>query len=694
MTLSYNVQHSPNGAFASFTFGHFRTPGGMAQELGRPGSQNVYLGTRPVGERTASVFPFIENGKDARASFEVGAASSTDSALVRVIDETELSRRLEPARDLWQFGPLRVSVISPRRKLPDPQVASLDECREVYCPAVYVELSLDNLAGEGGIDGFFALEDAAWLALQDPSVSGFSRGGRLGMAWEPSPAVAPFLEFSLGEGLDQAGSRLFGLGRVAGVRLRANADARVSVVVALGFWHEGNATTGKRSVYAFQRWFSGLEDVLVSALGAYQSHVNHADELARELLSQALNDQQRFLYCQAVHSYFGSTSLLWLDDGPLWVVAEGEYVMMNTLDLTIDHAFFELRWGPWMQRTVLEFFAKNYAYTDQLIDHDDTNNLLPGGISFCHDHGVANQFSPSGHSAYELAGLDGTCFSFMSYEELLNYVLALALYVHETGAHDFAQRNSELIAKCSTSLLNRDHPEPALRRGVMGFDGARCGGGREITTYDSLDSSLGPARGNLYIAVKTWAAHVALSLLFRALEQGGASDAALLMADRSMATILAAFSAELGYLPASLDGVTKSAILPAIEPLVYVAELGLSALLAPTGRYGALVSLLRRHFEAVFRPGLCQFDDGGWKLSSTSGNSWLSKIALAQQVARTILKVEFTPEQALRHDRAHADWLRAGGGYWAASDQFLSGLAHGSRYYPRLVTTCLWLARA
>ena len=32
-----------------------------------------------------------------------------------------------------------------------------------------------------------------------------------------------------------------------------------------------------------------------------------------------------------------------------------------------------------------------------------------------------------------------------------------------------------------------------------------------------------------------------------------------------------------------------------------------------------------------------------------------------------------------------------GSGYWACSDQFVSGVAKGSRYYPRIITAALWL---
>ena len=37
------------------------------------------------------------------------------------------------------------------------------------------------------------------------------------------------------------------------------------------------------------------------------------------------------------------------------------------------------------------------------------------------------------------------------------------------------------------------------------------------------------------------------------------------------------------------------------------------------------------------QPGICIFPDGGWKLSSSSDNSWLSKVYLSQFVARKVL---------------------------------------------------------
>jgi hypothetical protein len=45
-------------------------------------------------------------------------------------------------------------------------------------------------------------------------------------------------------------------------------------------------------------------------------------------------------------------------------------------------------------------------------------------------------------------------------------------------------------------------------------------------------------------------------------------------------------------------------------------------------------------------------------------------------------------------DAAHVRWQTDGSGYWACSDQFVSGVAKGSRYYPRIITAALWLGES
>jgi len=43
-------------------------------------------------------------------------------------------------------------------------------------------------------------------------------------------------------------------------------------------------------------------------------------------------------------------------------------------------------------------------------------------------------------------------------------------------------------------------------------------------------------------------------------------------------------------------------------------------------------------------------------------------------------------------DAAHVKWMTEGeSAYWACSDQFIDGVARGSRYYPRIISACLWM---
>ncbi|MNP56810.1 Beta-xylosidase precursor [compost metagenome] len=119
--------------------------------------------------------------------------------------------------------------------------------------------------------------------------------------------------------------------------------------------------------------------------------------------------------------------------------------------------------------------------------------------------------------------------------------------------------------------------------------------------------------------------------------------------------------------------------------------MGLTEALDPEGRFGGYIRALDTHLTTVLTEGGCLFPDGGWKLSSTSNNSWLSKIYLCQFIARRILGREWG-EQGARADAAHAKWLTHEElSVWSWSDQIIAGEIAGSKYYPRGVTSILWL---
>lgn len=364
--------------------------------------------------------------------------------------------------------------------------------------------------------------------------------------------------------------------------------------------------------------------------------------------------------------------------------------MMNTFDLTVDMLFHEMRFNPWTVRNVLEQFVREYSYYDEVFDPREPDRPYPGGLAFTHDMGVENNFSPRGRSSYEVGGIDRACFSHMTCEQLVNWLCCAGVYCAGTGDRDFLLRHRGVLKDGFASLLNRDHPDPAKRDGIMAFESSRTDGGGEITTYDSLDHSLGQARANVYLAGKAWAACVALERLFGELGETGLAGEAAAQAGRTAATLAAAYREDLGFIPAVLEDGNTSAIIPAIEGLVFPKVMGLDAALAEDGPYGAYVSALRRHLEHILREGVCLYPDGGWKLSSSADNSWMSKICLCQFVARAVFGLAWGAA-GRRADAAHVRWQKEGSEAHACSDQFHSGVAKASLYYPRIVTNILWL---
>ncbi|MEM9882217.1 MAG: glycoside hydrolase family 52 protein [Planctomycetota bacterium] len=722
----FNVQHAPIGAFASFTLGQKGPKGGLGVQQGKPADEPVYVGLESREDANRfDALPFYDGQtaneaerfvSDSDASPELDDPMLGEVPGVRVVmfDDGRVARTLSLARDTWTAGDLTLRVISPVMPVPapPPEVAEPDHegLKFATCPAVLVELEVDNTGGDRPRRAFFGYSGgdpySELQAIRHPGgdpLTGLAQG-RLKGVFAADPAVRCGRAFAPGAILRPVrdiGDEVFGLGPVGLLYADAPPDARTTYRFAVCFYHHGVVTTGQDAVYFYTRYFENLESVARYALGRFDDYLAAADA-ADAVLDHAthLNDPQRFHLAHSVHGYYGSTQLLDLGtapplthDGrtPCWVVNEGEYRMMNTFDLTADMLFYELRTNPWTTRNVLDRYVERYAYTDTLHSPGGPNEH-PGGVSFTHDQGVANHFTPAGYSCYELPGLSG-CFSYMTCEQLINFVCCVATYDHATGDHGWTAKHADLLGDCLDSLLNRDHPDPAQRNGVMGLDSSRTGGGAEITTYDSLDASLGQARGNVYLAVKGWAACVLLAKLFERFGQHEKAALAQEQAQRTADTVAAAADGD-GRIPAVLFEGGDAHIIPAIEGLVFPYVAGAREAVAPDGPYAGLIAALRTHLDAVLRPGGCLFDDGGWKLSDTSINSWLSKTYLCQFVARRVLGHDDAGASAAA-DAAHAAWLlRPENTYWAWSDQMHAGVAKGSKYYPRGVTSALWLTES
>ena len=178
--------------------------------------------------------------------------------------------------------------------------------------------------------------------------------------------------------------------------------------------------------------------------------------------------------------------------------------------------------------------------------------------------------------------------------------------------------------------------------------------------------------------------------LFRENGKENLALAAYDQAEKCARTIVSHMTDE-GYIPAVMGEGNDSKIIPAIEGLIFPYFTNNIDDLDEEGRFGYYIQALKRHLSTVLTEGVCIFPDGGWKISSTSNNSWLSKVYLCQFVARQILGLKWDQKGAAA-DAAHVAWLTHPTlSVWSWSDQILAGEIIGSKYYPRGVTSILWL---
>lgn len=695
---SFHTQHSPFGAFSSFTVGLIDSPGGFGHALRGPAHQNVYVGFRESSDATWRLLPFFKSTQWNESAFTGEAATARPPDNFVPLTSADTKRKLGWASDSWlsSKGKFAFSILSPFGEMPDPDTIGKEDLRKHLSPHLNAWIEYDNTKGKKDAELVFGVgePDRLFRPLEDTEMrlQGFAVNTEFGYATHPDEAVESRQGFDILNPRFRDYRGLLVIGGESGLIFRVKAGEKRRFPLVVGFFRDGVVSTGVSGRYAYTRCFKNLEDVMLHGLAHHSYYEGLAALRDRELEDSGLNEDQKFLIAQSTHSYFGSSQLLWGKDGSIYVVNEGEYRMMNTFDLAVDQMFFEIRFFPWAVKNILDQFVNRYSYKDRI--KVSSGRLTKGGISFTHDMGVLHAFTPKGRSSYECENLTG-CFSHMTMEQLLNWVLTAVTYGLKTGDTEWLDARKGVLEACANSMMNRDHPQPSKRNGILKFDSARCGkDGAEITTYDSLDVSLGQARNNLYLAVKTLGAWILLEKAFEKLGMGELSCKAAHSADMLAGSIVDQFDSKAGMFPAVFEGGNRSRIIPAVEGFVYPLFLGMKDIYDRNGRFKELMDKLSRHMCKVFKPGVClDAKTGAWKISSTSTNTWFSKIALSQFVVRKLFPEALNPK-ALAADRVHADWQRQSPcGSQAMCDQIRSntGVPCGSRYYPRCVTTVLWL---
>lgn len=695
-TPLFMTHHSPVGAWSSFTFGLPGLGVGIDHEQLKVDATGDLLVAVSRGPGQVRMLPFFAGAKG--EDYEGKVAGNTPPAAFKrwsVVPARELQRRLTPGVDEFTAGDLRLRVYSPRLPLPDPDTkASL---KDALCPAVLVEVEVDNRRSEKTAYGFFGLAYQGQGRIRPLDWS--SEGQLCGIAFRGNWAIAakakPGEVFtlraaSIAANVESGQPIIHPGGGEGGILFAVPAGKRSTLTCAVGFHHAGSATQGIAARYAYSDDFADVESVCRHALDSAERIKAAAAAFDAQAAAGGASPRRVQLFAQASQAYYANSSLL-RDAGGRWYwsVCEGQFAWRNTLDLAADHLPFELWRHPWISRNVIDLFFDRYSYRDRLRFPDDPKTLRPGGLSFTHDQGNYTAYSPPGRSGYELPGRDGA-YSFMTSEQLLNGIYCAAAYAIATGDRAWSARRVKEAGELLASLENRDQYDPAKRDGLLKGESDRVEGGAEITTYDALDHSLKIAQGNIYIAVKTWCAALMLGEM---LDLGGDAPraaAARAFAKKTAASLLARFDRDKGRFPPNLYAGGDSHVIAALEPLVVPLYGGLENRLR---EYPELVDALRQHARSGLRKGVCLDPaNGGLRLSSSSTNTWPSKAVLT---LAAIEWLEGKPAEQVCPSAVDnlAYWMQVAAAKRTVSDQIQSDTrtAIGGSYYPRCATFSLLL---
>ena len=213
------------------------------------------------------------------------------------------------------------------------------------------------------------------------------------------PAEQPFLfqQWTVDGGLRDI-NPVHMLGSAAGIGFEVPAGKSYELVIAIGAFLDHVVTTGLEGKYLYAHHFGSLGEVLSKALERADELRAVAEARDAELLASGLSADQQFLIAHSTRSYYGSTQLLEVGGEPFFIVNEGEYCMMNTLDLSIDHVFWELKQNPWVVKNLLDNFVRHYSYIDEVKrDRNDPFAPFAGRNQLRARHGRPQQLLAAGH---------------------------------------------------------------------------------------------------------------------------------------------------------------------------------------------------------------------------------------------------------------------------------------------------------
>jgi xylan 1,4-beta-xylosidase len=665
-----NVDHAPMGACSTITYGYKGEPCGVGTSSGVYPYRDSWGGGVIFGLSDSSglrLLPFVTSPTDISTSGRFFPDASIQRTLTAGTDEFAVAG-----------SGLAFTHYNPAWSMADLAKATLKEKKRFFLPATWLVFTVQNTNT--------ATEDFYFGLPVPVTPRTFANGAYQGVALgEAALAVqSGSCELLSGAGLTRI---LNGMNQGFAFHLAVPPGQTRTLTVVIAYYRSAEVDSRIHASYYYTSLFTSIDSVIDAAFAGFGDAQLRCEQLASTMRRAGLNPYRQFLASHALHAYMASTAcLLDAQGGVHWWEMEGFFNYINTFDLTVDHAFYDSLMQPWALRNVLDAYSgalpgTGYSFDTPLYSPAGAQ-VSSHGFSFYHDMGL-----------WPTSGTRPAYGASMGQEELQSWILSAGLYWSQTADHTWLTNNLVVLRNCLDSMLLRDSTDAAARDGVT--KNVNQG---EITTWDSLDTSLRTPAFSGRLAVRNWACYLALQAMFNQI--GDTADAATCqgMAGMVAGTIVArwnSYHSTLGYIPALLDGSSTAAISSMVEGLVYPAVMGLTNAIDRTGGpYAPMLQALSNHMAAVLVPGRClDATCGAWlSTSATPTITWQSKNFICQYVAETVLGITDDRVNGAV-DQIHASLQIQDAPLQGFSDALNgTGVFHysGGVHYPRGVSTALW----
>jgi hypothetical protein len=455
------------------------------------------------------------------------------------------------------------------------------------------------------------------LDWSSKTLCGIANGGRWILAAAPVKDEVATLQ---AHDIAELAPRIEPAADTGGVVIRVAGRAARTVTLVFAAYTQGLVTTGVDARYFYANYFPRVETVANFLLQNANRVRESCVSFDARTTAACADPHKLAVFSTAIRAYDAPTQVLdsATPTGPAAHFATLETRgARNALDRAGDHLPWELFRNPWVIRNIFDLATTAYAYHDKLLFPDDETPAEPraGGMTFARDFGFGSAYAPgavvvpAGPGRPALSAFDGGgagpgwAGGNLASEILLNAIYMLTSYALMADDTPWAKTRLPFARELLVSLENRDHWDPAKRTGILKAQSAAANG-PEQTVFASLpeaDGVLALARGNLYMAVKTFCANLLLTTYFQNNNDLHSADYSYAFAQKTAAAITAAFK---DFLPANLltpdTGASAPRLLAALEPLALPTYLGLTSTLAEY--FPELFQALKAHAASCLKP--------------------------------------------------------------------------------------------